>query len=60
MPRKTNFEQVPLEVVKKILEEQVRREEMSASGGGIKKRELGELQQLLLATSRANGKGEEK
>jgi hypothetical protein len=58
MPKKPSFEQVPLDVVKKVLEEQVRQEETTESDRGIKKKEkLDQLQQLLLAASRANGKG---
>jgi hypothetical protein len=54
MPKKTNFEQVPLEVVKKIVEEQAMREETTESGRGTKKKEL---EQVLLAIGRTNGKG---
>jgi hypothetical protein len=50
----TRFEQVPLEVVKKVVEEQAKRGETTESGRGTKKEEL---EQLLLAISRANGKG---
>ena len=58
MPKKPSFERVPLDVVKKVLEEQVRQEETTESDRGIKKKEkLDQLQQLLLAASRANGKG---
>ena len=54
MHRKTNFEQVSLELVKKVVEEQAKREEPTKSGRGTHKEEL---EQLLLAMSRANGKG---
>jgi hypothetical protein len=58
MPQKPSFERVPLDVVKKVLEEQVKQEETIESDRGIKKKEkLDQLQQLLLAASRANGKG---
>ena len=46
MPRKTNFEQVPLEVVKKVVEEQVKQAETIESIRGIKKKELDHLPQL--------------
>jgi hypothetical protein len=52
MHKKTNFEQVPLEVVRKVVEEQVRQEETSELGQGIKKKELEQLEQLLLTTVR--------
>jgi hypothetical protein len=45
---------VPLEVVKKTVEEEAKREETTESGRGTMKKEL---QQLFLATSRANEKG---
>ena len=54
MPKKRKFEQVPLEVVKKVVEEQASREETTESGQGTKKEEL---KQLLLAISKTNGKG---
>ena len=58
MPQKIKFEQVPLEVVKKILEGQVKQEETTESDRGIKKKEkLDQLQQLLLAGSKRNGRG---
>jgi DNA recombination-dependent growth factor C len=47
MRKKPNFEQVPLEVVKKIVEEQVNQEE-TESGRETKKKELEQLEQLLL------------
>ncbi len=58
MTKKPSFEQVPLEVVKKVLEEQVKLEEMTESDRGIKKKEkLDRLQQLLLVASKRNGRG---
>jgi len=58
MTKKPSFEQVPLEVVKKVLEEQVKQEEMTESDRGIKKKEkLDRLQQLLLVASKRNGRG---
>ena len=58
MPKKPSFERVPLDVVKKVLEEQVRQEETTESDRGIKKKEkLDQLQQLLLAESKRNGRG---
>ena len=58
MPKKPSFERVPLDVVKKVLEEQVKQEETTGSDRGIKKKEkLDQLQQLLLAASKRNGRG---
>jgi hypothetical protein len=57
MPKKTNFEQVPLEVVKKVVEEQAEREETTESDRVTKKEEL---EQILLAIGRSNGKGKKK
>jgi hypothetical protein len=54
MLKKTTFEQVPLEVVKKVIEQQAEREETTESGRGTKKEDL---EQIRLAISRANGKG---
>jgi hypothetical protein len=54
MRKKTNFEQVPLEVVKRVVEEQVKQEETSEADRGVKKEELDHLQQLLLAASTPN------
>jgi hypothetical protein len=51
MRKKTNFEQVPLEVVKKVVEEQIKREETGEPGRAVKKEELDQFQQLLLAAS---------
>jgi hypothetical protein len=58
MSKKIKFEQVPLEVVKKVLKEQIKQEETTIWDRGIKKQEkLNQLQQLLLAASKRNGKG---
>jgi hypothetical protein len=58
MPKKPSFERVPLDVVKKVLEEQVEKEETTESDRGIRKKEkLDQLQQLLLASSKRNGRG---
>ena len=57
MRKKTNFEQVPLEVVKRVVEEQVKQEETSEAGQGVKKEELDQLQQLLLTASTRNRNG---
>jgi Na+-transporting methylmalonyl-CoA/oxaloacetate decarboxylase gamma subunit len=54
MRTKTNFEQVPLEVVRRVVEEQVKQEETSEAGRRVKKEELDQLQQLLLAASTPN------
>ena len=56
MRKKPNFEQVPLEVVKKVVEEQVR-QEVTESGREIKKQELEQLEQVLLA---AGQRGKQK
>ncbi len=58
MPKKPSFERVPLDVVKKVLEEQVQQEETTELDRGIEKKEkLDQLQQLLLAESKRNGRG---
>jgi hypothetical protein len=58
MRKKPSFERVPLNAVKKVLEEQVKQEETTESDRGIKKKEkLDRLQQLLLAESKRNGRG---
>jgi hypothetical protein len=57
MRRKATFEQVPLEVVKKVVEEQVKQEETREAGRGVKKEELGQLEQLVLAASSPNRNG---
>ena len=57
MRKRPKFEQVPLEVVKKVVEGQVRREE-TESGRETKKKQLEQLEQLLLVGSRSNGKKE--
>jgi len=58
MPKKPSFERVPLDVVKKVLEEQLQQEQTTELDRGIKKKEkLDQLQQLLLAESKRNGRG---
>jgi hypothetical protein len=57
MAQKTRFEQVPLEVVKKVVEEQAKREETTESGRGTKKEEL---EEILVGDRQANGKGRKK
>jgi len=57
MRKKTNFEQVPMEVVKKVLKEQIKQEETSEAGPAVKKEELDQFQQLLLAASTPNRNG---
>jgi hypothetical protein len=58
MPKKPSFERVPLDVVKKVLEEQVQQEQTTELDRGIKKKEkLDQLQQLLLEESKRNGRG---
>jgi Mg-chelatase subunit ChlI len=57
MRKKTNFEQVPVEVVKKIVEEQVKQEKTSETRQGVKKEELDQFQQLLLAANTSNRNG---
>jgi len=52
MAKKSNFEQVPLDVVKKVLERQVEPE-----GQGIKGQRLQRLKQLPSLDNAANGKG---
>lgn len=49
--KKTKFEQVPLEVVKKVFEEQAKQEKASEAGRAVKKEELDQFQQPLLAAS---------
>ena len=57
MPKKPSFERVPLDVVKKVLEEQVQQEQTTELDRGIKKKEkLDQLQQLLLAESKLLGR----
>jgi DNA recombination-dependent growth factor C len=53
--RKTSFQQVPLKVVRKVVQEQVKRQE-TESGREIKKKELARLEELLLAGSGKSGK----
>ena len=57
MRTKTNFEQVPLEVVKKVVEEQVKQKETSEAGRGVKKEALDQFQQLLLTANTPNRNG---
>jgi len=57
MPKiRTHFDQVPLEVVKKIVEGETKREEATESGRGAKKKEAEKLEQLLAAGCRTSGK----
>jgi hypothetical protein len=51
MAKKLNFEQVPLDVVKKVLEKQVKPEDQGTEG-----QKLQRLKQLPAADNRANGK----
>jgi DNA-directed RNA polymerase subunit F len=55
MRKKSNFEQVPVEVVKRIVEEQVKQEKTSEAGRAVE--ELDQFQQLLLAASAPNRNG---
>lgn len=52
MVKKSNFEQVPLDVVRKVLEKQVKPEDQ-----GTKGQKLNGLKQLPSADNGANGKG---
>jgi hypothetical protein len=52
MAKKSNFELVPLDEVKKLLEEQIKRE-----GQGTKGQKVKRLKQLPAADNGANGKG---
>jgi hypothetical protein len=54
MAKKTNFEQVPLEVVMKIVEEQTKQEETTEPGRGTKNEEL---EQIRLVINKVNPKG---
>jgi hypothetical protein len=54
MAKKLNFEQVPLDVVKKVLEKQVKPENQ-----GTKGQELNRLKKLPSVNNGANGKGGE-
>jgi hypothetical protein len=56
MPKKRKFEQISLEVVKKVVEEQIQQEQMTESDREIKKKELEQLEQLV-AESRINRNG---
>ena len=55
---KTTFEQVPLEVVKKVVEEQLKQQERASEG--IKKKELEQSERLLLTNREANEKVRKK
>jgi hypothetical protein len=55
---KTTFEQVSLEVVKKVVEEQLKQQERASAG--IKKKELKQSERLLLTNREANEKGRQK
>jgi hypothetical protein len=55
---KTTFEQVSLEVVKKVVEEQLKQQERASEG--IKKKELEQSERLLLTNREANEKGRQK
>ena len=57
MPKKRKFEQISLEVVKKVVEEQIQQEQMTESDREIKKKELEQLEQLVVAGSRINRNG---
>ena len=55
-PTKTHFEQIPLEIVRKIVEEQIRRETTTEQDQGTMHRTLEDLfgaQEQSMATSRA-------
>jgi hypothetical protein len=52
MAKKSNFEQVPLDVVKKVLEKQVKPEDQGTKGQKLKR-----LKQLPSVDNGANGKG---
>jgi hypothetical protein len=52
---KTHFEQVPLEVVRKIVEEEVQEEKTTGQARGTKKKKL---QEDLLGASAVNGRNE--
>lgn len=56
MAEKPVFEQVPLKVVKEVLEQQIKQNEINKSGGQILKQELEQLETLLLAGTRPNGR----
>jgi hypothetical protein len=57
MIKQTVFEQVPLEVVKEVVEEQIKQQRITESGDAILKQEVRQLEQLLLPGSRTNGRG---
>ncbi len=52
MVKKSNFDQVSLDVVRRVLEEQIKRE-----GQGTKGQKLKQPKQLLSVDNGANGKG---
>ena len=52
MAKKSNFEQVPLALVKKVLEKQVKPEDQGTKGQNLK-----QLKQLPSVDNGANGKG---
>lgn len=52
MAKKLNFERIPLDEVKKVLEEQIKRE-----GQGTRGQKLKRLKQLPSVDNGANGKG---
>jgi hypothetical protein len=55
MSKKTSFEQVSLDVVKRIIEEQAEQQEPIRSRQGIKNKL--DLEPILLERDRTNGKG---
>jgi len=57
MRKRPRFEQVPLKVVKKVVQEQVQQQE-TESGRETKKKELEQLEQVLLLAR--NGKSEKQ
>jgi hypothetical protein len=57
MIKQTVFEQVPLEVVKKVVEGQIKQQRITESGDAILKQEVRQLEQLLLPGSQTNGRG---
>jgi hypothetical protein len=55
MPKlRTHFEQVPLEVVKKIVEEEIRQEKTTDKAQGSKKKKVGKGS---FGASKTNGRG---
>jgi hypothetical protein len=57
MIKQTVFEQVPLEVVKEVVEGQIKQQRITESGDAILKQEVRQLEQLLLPGSQTNGRG---